>query len=199
MDKESLDQFRDQDWNAIFICTFKTARILATRYGWDENSSLPGGQMLEDLVIGAINELWESPDKVRHDIKITTQLGNIVRRELWNLSQRSDSTDKRCDEVALARADELAVADADERDYRTTIDELFEKAISLLRQHPKIKGKDEHELVLMAFEKGVLKPRDVSELTELRIERIYQILREIQSIYPSIAERLAKAEVPTNE
>lgn len=199
MDKESLARLRDQDWNVIFIRTLKTARILATRYGWNENSSLPGGQMLEDLVIDAVNELWESPDKVRHDIRIATQLANIVRRKLWNLSQRSESADKRCVEVALTRADELAFVNADERDYRTTIDDLFEKAILLLRQHPKIKGKDEHELVLKAFEKGALKPRDVSKLTELPIERTYQIMREIQSIYPSIAERLAKAEVLTNE
>lgn len=199
MDKESLDQLRHQDWDAISLRTYKSTRILAARYGWNENTSLPGGQMLEDLVIEAIAELWESPSKVRHDIKITTQLRNIVRRKLSNLSRLSDSGVTRSDEVTLARADELALADAEERGYRTIIDDLFEKAILFLRQHPKIKGKDEHELVLMAFEEGILKPSDVSELTELPIERTYQILRELQSTYPSIAERLAKAEVPTNE
>lgn len=199
MDKESLDQLRNQDWDAIFVRVLGTARIMATRYGWNENTSLPSGQMLEDLVVDAINELWESPDKIRHDIKITTQLANIVRRYLSNLSKLADSAVKRCGEAALDRADEIAIEDADERDYQTRIDDLFEKAMSLLRLHPKIKGKVEHELVLIAFEEGALKPRDVSELTELPIERVYQIMREIQFTYPSIAERLVKTGVPTSE
>lgn len=201
MDKKSLDQLRGQgrDWNAIFLGVFKAARVLATRYGWNERTSLPDGEMLEDLVIGAIEELWVSPEKIRNDIRITTQLANIVRRKLSNLSKKSDAAVKRCDEVAFHRADDIALDDAIERDYDSRMDDLFEKAISLLRLHPKIKGKDEHELVLMAIEEGAMKPRDISELTELPVKRVYQITREIESTYPSIAEMLVRIEARTNE
>lgn len=196
MDAKALESLRDRDWDAIFLRVLKVARILAVRYGWNENTSLPNGQMLEDLVIEAVTRLWESPQKVRDDIEITTQLATIVRGLLWNLSTSSDAPVKRSNESAYGRADDISIADAEERDYQTRMTDMFDRALNLLRDHPKIRGKEEHELVLLAIECGAMKPHQIAEQTGLQVQRVYQITREIELTYPSISDKLRATEAP---
>ncbi len=199
MDAEKIEELRNRDWDAIFLRVYKAARILAARYGWNENTSLPNGQMLEDLVIEAVKQLWESPQKVRDDIAITTQLATIVKGLLWNLSQSRDESVKRSDEVVCGRADDISIADAEERDYKAHVTDLFDRALELLRLHPKIRGKEDHELVLMAIEEGAIKPQQIAEQTDLPVQRVYQITREIELTYPSISEKLGATEATNNE
>ena len=195
MDRQQLENLRNQDWDGIFARLFRAAQILATRYGWNQDSSLPEGKMLEDVVIDAINELWADPSKVRDDIKITTQLGNIIRRRLWNLSQCDDESVKRCTAAGSSQSDEIRLAEHDARDYASRMTALFERAIGLLQMHPKINGRNDHELVLLAMADGALKAREIADLTDLPVERVYQVTREIQSTYPSIAIQMGTGEV----
>lgn len=195
MDRHQLEKLHDHDWESISIRLFRIAQIMATRYGWKRDSSLPEGKMLEDVVIEAIDELWTDPSKVRDDIKITTQLGNIVRRRLWNLSQCKDESVKRSTATAVEQVDRIRLAEFDARENESQLTTLFEQAIGLLKLHPMIKGKVDHELVLLAMSDGVMKPREIARATDLRVERVYQVLREIQSVYPSIAVQLGTNEV----
>jgi hypothetical protein len=68
--------------------------------------------------------------------------------------------------------------------------DLFDRALNLLRDHPKIRGKEDHELVLLAIECGAMKPQQIAEQTGLPVQRVYQITREIELTYPSISEKL---------
>ena len=185
MDETRLEQLRTLDWEAITARVLKSALFRSLLYGWDVNSSLPNGKSVEDLVLEAVGGLWSDPSRIRDDVAIEKQLDGIVRSKLWNLSQSADE-----DVVRSEVIEEVAVDhrknDTDEVDVK----DEFDRAIELLSVHPKVKGKPEHELVLMAISCGAEDVDQIVSETEIPRERVYQIRRELRALFPAIAKQL---------
>lgn len=185
MNEEALEELRSQDWAAIGPKVLKTALCLAARYGWGADSSLPNGKSVEDLVLDAITEIWANPGRIRRDLAMTTQLTGIVRSKLWNLSQSADEDVARPDEFETVAVDGHKSGKAEVEDS----DECA-RALELLSQHQKIKGKEDHELVLTAISCGAWEVDDIVKETQLSRDRVYQVRREIWELYPLIAGQL---------
>lgn len=184
MDERQLEQFRSLDWDRIAAKVFNAAIVRAAQYGWSPQSSLPQGKSLEDLVHEAIAEIWDHPERLNPACSISVQLEGIVRSKLWNLSQCVDKKVRRSETLhdeALDPSDELAKVD--HRDE-------FERAMRLLLNHPKVKTNSELELVVMAASYGITDVKEIAAETGLQSTRIYQLTRELRSIYPTIARQL---------
>jgi len=154
------------------------------RYWWTPKSVLPGGKSLEDVVAESIADLWSQPDRLNPAVDVAVQLRGIVRSKLWNLSQCRDEDIIRSEDLS-----ESATVTAAGTETVDTNDE-FQRAIELLQASPKVNGKDDLELVVLAMSCGAF---DVDELvleTGLSRERIYQLRRELRAIYPTIAGQL---------
>jgi hypothetical protein len=180
MDENALRQFRELDWRGIAASLLVSAIKLATRYGWTPSSALPGGQSLEGLVHETISEIWETPSRLRSDVSIEIQLAQIVRQKLWNLRNRPDSKRVQMDDMSM-----FPVGDPPE----DTVAKC-RRSLELLYDSPKLKGKDDHQLVVTAMMDGALSLDDLVEQTGLSRERMYQINRELRQFYPTIAEKL---------
>ena len=187
MDENQLEQLRTQDWKAITAKVLKSSLFLALRYGWDTNSSLPNGKSIEDLVLESVSELWADPNRVHEKITIETQLKGMVRSKLWNLSQSADDNVVRSDALEDTAVDKRT-NDTDAVDIR----DEFDHAIELLSQHPKVQGKSEHELVLTAISCGAVDVDQIVSETQIPRDRVYQIRRELRTLYPTVAKQLRK-------
>ena len=190
-DEQRLEALRQENWDDVWPRVLRSALIVAGRYGWSAASSLPNGKTVEDLVIEAISELFAEPERRKPDVKTVTQLRNMVRSKLWNLSHSVDSDIERTGEIGA-----VAVSADRQPDEVVESREAFDKAISLLFEHPKVKGKEGHELMLIALSDGA-DPEDVAnivEVTGLARDRVYQVRRELRDIYPQIAQQLGTGE-----
>lgn len=185
MNENGLEELRGQDWGAIAPKVLKTALCIAARYGWNASSSLPNGKSVEDLVLEAIADVWADPSRIRRDLALTTQLTGMVRSKLWNLSQSADEKVARPEEFEKVAIDR-------ERPGEEVVDDGDEcaRAVELLSQHQKIKGKEDHELVLAAISCGMWEVADIVKETQLARDRVYQVRREIRELFPQIAEQL---------
>ena len=192
MDEDKLEFLRQQDWEDISARVMRGALILAARYGWDAKSSLPKGKSVEGLVLEAISDLFANPQRLKDGCTLVTQLRNIVKHKLWNLSQSPDGS-----RVARSESlEETLLSDAPGPESGLETRQLFERAIELIAEHPKIKGKSDHELVVIALAEGLFDTPDLIEATELSRDRIYQIKRELRDVYPSIKEQLQTEDSP---
>jgi hypothetical protein len=190
-DKEQLEALRRENWDDIWPSVLRSALILSARYGWTAASSLPNGKTVEDLIIEAINDLFAHPERRKPDVKIVTQLRNMVRSKLWNLSQSVDSDIERSGEIG-----EVAVSAEQQPCEVVESKNSFDTAISLLAKHPKVKGKNDHELLLYALSDGA-DLEDVEcivDVTGLTRDRIYQVRRELRDIFPQIARQIENGE-----
>lgn len=185
MDEEALDELRSQDWGAIAAKVLKASLGLAARYGWSAASSLPNGKSVEDLVIDAIAEIWANPGRINRDLELTTQLTGIVRSKLSNLWRSRDKNVARPDAIETVAVDGSKSGEAEIEDS----DECA-LALELLSQHPKIMGKEDHELVLTAISCGAWEVDEIVKETQLSRDRVYQVRREMRELYPQIAGQL---------
>lgn len=182
MDEKRLEELLAVEWQSIAAKVLKTALWLAARYGWNASSSLPNGKSVEDLVLEAIAELWADPSRIRDDLGLTAQLTSMVRSKLSNLATSADEDVTRSGELETVVVDrqkpgEEIVDDKDECAH----------AIAVLCEHPKVKGKEDHELVLMAISCGATEVEEIVKETGLPRERVYQVRREIRGLCAAIA------------
>jgi hypothetical protein len=184
MDEKRLQAFRSHDWEEISAKVLAAAVVLAARYGWKADTALPNGCSIEDLVIEAISEIWEKPERLNPSMTITAQLKGIVRSKLWNLSQSSDEKVKRSEILAEVVPD--ARNDCDHGEIKVQ----FDRAIQSLLEHPKVKKSPDLELVVMGLSCGASDTKQLEKETGLSHDRIYQMQRELRALYPSIASQL---------
>lgn len=184
-DEQQLESFRSLDWEAIAAKTLASALVLAARYGWGKESVLPNGHSVEDLVIEAITEIWDEPDRRNPYCELSAQFAGIVKHKLWNLAKSRDGRALRSDVVERAPAREGSGTN------RFEVRDEFDRAMQLLLTHPKVRKQPELELVLAALGCGAFEVAEIGAETGLSRERIYQLTRELRSIYPSIARQLA--------
>ena len=192
MDKATLETLRQLDWEEIAAKLANYARRVGRNmYGWYDGQMLPNGKTFEDITFEVIGEFWDNPDRFVAQCSLTTQLCGVVRQKLWNLSQSKESkTTKRETKLEVVGGIDNSASPDEVLQFRDT----YERVLDLLAEHPKIKGKSDHESVLVAFACHKLEPDELENETGLSRERIYQVRRELNAIYPDIKRTLEQDE-----
>lgn len=187
MDEQKLNELKDQDWEVISAKVLASALYRARSYGWTAASSLPNGKSVEGLVMEAILDLFKHPERRSSDCSLTKQLTNMVRSKLSNLANSKDSEVVRTETI-----DEANFSPEQGPHEKLETQDEFDRAVELLAAHPKVQGKSDHELVVLALADGT-DLHDVAvvvDATGLARERVYQIRRELREIYPNIKQQL---------
>lgn len=188
MDEKQLESLISQDWEEIAAKVTKAAFVHAARlYGWRQDSVLPGGKSVEDVVIEAIADLWADPARVTDKCDLTTQLKGIVKSKLWNLCKSADNRVARSGTM-----DEEHTSDCNEPSDEVDLKDEFNQAMKLLRSHPKVKAKPELQEVVTAFECGAFDAASIADLTNLSVDRVYQLQRELLVVYERVARELCE-------
>lgn len=184
IDEQQLEHFRSLDWEEIAAKVLNAAIRHAQCYGWNQDSVLPKGNSIEDVVLTTISDIWEKPERINHDISLTTQLIGIVKSKLWNHSQYVDGKIIRSENMG-----EIAFANDPAPSYLVELQEEYDRAMKLLSEHSKVKAKPDLELMVraMSMEDGTLDVDTMVNETGLTVERVYQLRRELRAIFPEIA------------
>lgn len=185
MDEQQLESLISQDWEEIAAKVANAALVFAARYGWKRDSVLPGGKSIEDVVFEAIADLLNDPGRLSDKWKITTQLKGIVRSKLWNLCKSADNRVARS-----ATMDDEHPAKGHRPEHDVDLKDEFDRAMTLLSSHPKVKAKPELGEVVNAIWCGATDAASIADLANLTQDRVYQLQRELRAIYPSIAREL---------
>lgn len=187
MNDDELEQYRQMDWVEIAakVANFamKEARV---RYGWNGNI-MAKGKAPDELACEAIAEFWQKPSRFPGTCELTTFLCGIVRQKLWNLSQSKEAqtTHRETEFEDVAELDRTVSPDA-----AFAMRDDFATVISLLSEHPRVKGKPDHELIITALGCGAFDPDELEKETNLQRSRIYQVQRELADIFPDIRKQL---------
>ena len=186
MDSEQLEFLRKQDWENIALKLVDWSFWCAQLFGSPEKL-LPLGKTPEDMAYDVIHAFWNEDNTYNPKWALMTQLKRAVRRNYSNLF-RLESVKK----TSLFDEDDPPdVADESLTPEETaSIQNEFEKAIQALLQHPKVQRSDDLQLVVTAFACGFWDEADLARETGLKMERIYQLNRELKDIYPSIKKQL---------
>ena len=183
---DDLEQYRQVDWLEVAakVANF-TRRVLSAR-GWS-GELLPTGESPEDITYQAINEFWQEPHRKPPGCSLTTFLCGLARHKVWNLLQLSETkSTARTDELESIAGQDTAFAP----DAASMVHDDFSTAITLLAEHPKVKGKPDHELDVTALGCGAFDPDELEKETRLTRSRIYQVQRELNDIYPDIRKNI---------
>lgn len=187
MQHEGLEYYRELDWDEIAAKVANFARKMArVKYGWSDDRLVAEGKSSTDLAGEAIAEFWNDVSKRPETCSVTTFLCGIVRRKLWNLSQSKDFTARI--NVESSPPEEFAIGASP--DAMAAMRDDVSRALTLLSNHPTIKGKPHHELVLAAMGCGAFGHAEIARETQLPLPRIYQVQRELSNIYPDIRQHL---------
>lgn len=187
MTEDELEQLRGLDWDEIAAKVANYARSEArNRYGWN-GVVMAKGTSPEDLACDAIAEFWQNPSRLPGDCVLTTFLCGLVRHKLWNMSQWEETRTTRREEDLESVAGFTTVVSPDAA--AETKDD-FMAAITMLSEHTELKGKPDHELILTALSCGVFGYGELAKETGLPINRIYQVQRELNAMYPDIKRKL---------
>lgn len=187
MKDDELEQYRQLDWMEIAAKVTNFARRVACGlYGWD-GEVMAKGTSPDELSRDAIMEFWQNPSRFQSTCSLTTFLCGIVRQKLWNLSQSKEAqTTRRETEFEGVGGHDLAMPP----DCAAAMKDDFLRAVALLSEHPRVKGKPDHELVVTALGCGVFDGDELERETGLPRARINQIRRELNDIFPDIRKKL---------
>ncbi len=170
------------------------ARWLAsTRYGWREGKTLPLGKDPEDIVCGVVDKYLKSDlrhFKAGHGIEI--QLNRAVQSDLWALHQRTEVRAVPLEDEQEAETPASFQASSPTPDDSTASADDCECILRELGEHPKIRGNEEMELLLLAFEEGAETSQELADATGIPVARIYELTRLLRKIYPVIKAKLTK-------
>lgn len=187
MDEKQLESLRSLDWEEIAAKVTSAALFFGARYGWRRDSVLPGGKLIEDVVFEAIADLWADPTRLTARCDFPTQLKGIVRSKLWNLSQSGDEKVTR-----TSTLDENYASRTDGPEHVVDVRDEFDRVIELVSSHPKVKAKPELEDVVTAVACGAMDVAAIAAMTNLPRDRVYQLQRELQPVYASVARELCE-------
>jgi hypothetical protein len=193
MTEDPLAFLKDHQQEIGLKLLLHTRWLAATRYGWQEGKTLPLGKDPEDIVCAVVDKFLKSDRrhfKAGHDIEI--QLKRAVQSELWALHQRKEAR-------ALPLVDEQEVetpasyqATSPPPDAATASADDCECILRTLGEHPKVRGNEEMELLLLAFEDGAETSQELADAAGFPVTRVYELTRLLRKIYPSIKAKLNK-------
>ncbi len=201
MDKEKRRLFEEADWDRLPLALAKYAEWLIRRRRWRTGSGniLAEGKCCEDLVQEAVKRAFDESRKWNPErVDLLTFLKGIVRSLVSHLVECDDNKFTVAgmdDETQLERErnevepygpdpppspEELVLAgERQGRIYRMVLDE--------------VNGKPELEDVALCLMDGIHKAREIAETTGIKIERVYQLKRQFNTILDSLAR---KADLP---
>lgn len=187
MNDDELEQYRGLDWVEIAAKVANYAQMEArVRYGWN-GSIMAKAKAPDELACEAIAEFWSNPSRFPGTCELTTFLCGIVRSKLWNIAKSEEArTTQRETEFQNIGGYDGATAP----DEVAAVKDDFDFAIALLSEHPRVKGKPDHELLVTALGCGAFDPDELEKETGLQRSRIYQVQRELADIYPDIKKQL---------
>jgi len=193
MNDSQLKYLRDNQQELGLKLLIHARWLASTRYGWTGTSkTLPLGKDPEDIVCEVL-------DDYLHDIRhfnpkhgIDIQLKRAISSELWSLHKRAEARaiplEDDHGEQSPRGYDEIEPLPDAQAATEHDLKVLFE----LLRAHPSVKGNDELELLLMAVEDGAEGVEELSQATEIREERLYELRKKLKKIWPKVLDEFKK-------
>ena len=160
--------------------------LAATRYGWAPPQTLPLGKDPDILVYEVIEAYLEGTRRFSPDHSVLSQLKQGVRSHLSSLYKRKEAHAQSLD-GAGAESAPLQVPTFDilpDEQAANTHDTAV--LYRMFAEHPKVKGNEDLELVLLALEDGSDDAASIRTATGLATERIYQMIRTLKTIVPDI-------------
>lgn len=166
--------------------------LAATKYGWHKDKTLPLGKYPDTIVCEVVADYVEGRRHFKADVSVETQLKNAVRSELSALHKRKE---------AHAVSFQLGDDDNSPRDFATDGPRPDEETMNahdaevlfrLLAEHPKVKGDEELEYLLIAIEEGADNPPSMAAATGYPEEQIYKLTKKLRTIYPAVLRQFQK-------
>ena len=186
MDIQQIDRLFDQDWVEIQARVLNNARKILARIGLRLTSTLGKGQTAVDLVDEAIAELLDNPHKADWDLGLVTQISRRVRQRIYNCLGYNDNKKRDCSEYAIQDAIDTRSSAEEGWDLQDEVAKVFE----LLRQHRRVKGHVDYELVVDALADSVHAPEEIAKGTGLKLKRVYDIRQALTETYTEIRKQM---------
>ena len=186
MDKQQIDRLFNQDWVEIQARVLNNASRILARIGLKLASRLGKGQTAVDLVDEAIAELLETPQKADWDLGLVTQLTGRVRQRIYNCLGYNDNKKRDYSEHAIQNAIEHRSHAEEGLELQDEVAKVFE----LLRQHRRVKGHVDFELVVDALADSVHLPEEIAKRTGLKLKRVYDIRQALTEAYTEVRKQM---------
>lgn len=186
MNKQQIDRLFNQDWVEIQARVLNSSRKILARIGLTLTSRLGKGQTAVDLVDEAIAELLDNPPKADWELGLVVQLSRRVRQRIYNCLGYNDNKKREFSDYAIQNAIDDRLSAEEDVDLRDEVAKTFE----LLRQHRRVKGNVEFELVVDALAKSVYIPDEIAERTGLKLKRVYDIRQALTEAYTEVRKQM---------
>ena len=193
------DLLRNQDWNNIIRHLTHYAIWRAKSYSWNSKSDedLPNGNTPQDIALAAIEKVcsgtreWD-PEKYPN---LLTHLKWIVKSDMEHLfssqehqlnvrvsqdkddQDNNDCVDRTITESTLSMKASLGTRTAEEELIAKENEESEEELKAKL--YEAVKGNEELELLLVFFEDGIDKPREIATAMGWEVEKVYDLKRKL--------------------
>ena len=163
--------------------------IAAQRYGWNEDKTLPLGKYPDTVVCEVVDDYFEGRRHFNPEYGVETQLKRAVESELWTLHRRKE---------AHARSFQAGDDDNAPRDFAATDPSPAELAMNkhdtrklfeLYAAHPRVKGNEELENLLIAIDDGAEDTPSQAKATGYTENRVYELRRELREIFPAVLKQ----------
>lgn len=186
MDKRQIERLFNQDWVAIQARVLNFARKVLARNGLTLMSTLGKGQTAVDLVDEAIAELLDEPQKADWQLGLVNQLSSRVRQRIFNCLDYNDNKKRDRSEHAIQNAIDVRSSPEESVDFEEEVARVFE----LFRQHRRVNGNADFELVVDALANSVHFPEQIAKETGLKLKRVYDVRQVLAEIYPDIRRQM---------
>jgi hypothetical protein len=187
MDQGQLDYLREHQ-QEIAVKLLSHTRTRAGVYGWPKKS-LPAGKDPENIVLEVVKDFLEERRHFNPEHEWEIQLKRAVNSKLWALHQRMEANAVSLD---AGESDDSLKGYADDGigpDVEAANNHDMEVLFGMFRDHPKVKGNEELELLLMAVEDGAEKAPDIAAATGISVDRVYEVRKKIKEIYPEVMDK----------
>lgn len=187
-------EFLKANQQEIGLKLLRFARWLAARkYGWDEQAkTLPLGKDPEDIVCDVVDDYLHDIRhfKPEHDMEV--QLRRAISSELWALHQRIEAKAISLQNENNDHSLQGYATDDPGPDGIAMVDHDWKVLFELCCSHPKVKGDEELEFLLMAIDDGASTAPEMAQQTGMPVKRIYELQKKLRKIYPSIMKQFQK-------
>jgi hypothetical protein len=189
MDRDQLEYIKEHfEELGLDVLTF-ARRWAFVKYGWETGTRF--GQSIEDVVKGVFDDYLTDTRKLKAGVDIPVQLKSAARSELWTLLKRKGvNAAPLIEEGDEDNVPTGYVSDAQEPDAQASSADSCQAVWKFLWDHPKVKKNDELASYLMAVEDGAVTPAEIAQLGELPVNRVYEMRRLLNTIYPEILKKL---------
>lgn len=187
-----LELLESTDWkDIVFRLTHYTVGK-ASRYTW-KSGSLPGGKIPEDIALDAIEKVWMGvrewdPDKYPN---LYTHLKWIVDSDIDHLlkSMEHDKS-RRMPETAFDQASETPNPEEQliAKENKAFEDEIRDEFYAM------VEGDEDLEILMLCFDEGIDKPRDIAEQTGWDVPKVNNVKRKLFRKATKLRQHIRKGE-----